>query len=1142
MGEYNEIKITNEYSSRNEYQTAYIGTSVNPIPPTPPLIEPNIKPQTDTVKHTHTVKKQQRRVKIGARVLSAVIAVAGATMVGVSVADELDLFTPIVQVIFAEQNAQVEIWEVPNGISFTMHIVNYAPLGELSLAVLDKDNHRVWEAPFVSVSSDTQELATQGYVENLSSGSEYTLCLYEDNRLLWSRAFQTEETQPISYLLDNAEVSLEPTVNEIFYSIALPEYTVVNEIAVTVKDPDGTPIAGNPTVENATEENAVYVYGSTPGLSPSTTYTFCLLDGDRLLYETTFTTDTEPIAVAPTEAHLSTEHDRVIYYMVFPSSFAPQAGLTVRVGNEAGISEQAVTPVQSADGWLCDGYVAELNASTEYSFTVLDGDTVLYQSVFVTDEEPLTVDMALSPYANYVAFSFTLSAPYEEQSGLMAKVVEVANDDNTYETEVSLEEDDNGVPYAWGLVSDLAPETAYTFYLYDGEVFLHEESFSTLAMAVVQPEVALSPSVSDVSFVISLPSAYQPQNGLQVRVDESINSGNAYEAEVGLEQSPEGDWIGEGVVADLTPETAYVFYIYDGDVLLYEDSFTTLAPEVIEPTVSLSPSFNSVGFTFTLPANYSLQGAIRVVVEETEDSGNTFERDVSPMDWGNDLWGVEDEIADLSPETPYNFYIYDGESIIYQTAFATIAEPFDPIYSVDLTAHEDSLDFTFSVDERYDIQVTLSVAANDGQESVASQVGMEENPEGGWIVEGSIEGLTPSTAYTFYVLDGEDVIYQEAFTTEAHLEPVSNIQMIPNENGVGFTFSLNPQYEVQDDLRVEVMAEGDEEPYVVEIVLEEIDAGVYGCTDEISDLLSDTTYTFYIYDGEEQIYIGQFTTLMHVEPISDIQLTPDAHSIGFRFTFDQSYTIQDFISFQVYDGNANESVQVNVAEVDDVMVGEGVIEGLEAATTYNVYVYDGWEVIYYGEVTTSEEPTPVLNYELTPDVYGVTFTITLVGDYEVQEGLTVVASSVEDPTNYMDANVTPQDDGNGNLIINDYITDIPPGKDYDFYLYDGEEMLLHDVFTTLTATASDIELTPDSTSVAFSFKVDYANALDNSVKVVVSDGENTREDYPSYQDTGIYNYRYEGTIADLTPATAYTFTVYDGERVLWQGDFDTQEP
>ena len=326
MSEYNEIKVTNKYTSRNEYQTAYIGQGVNTIPPAPILKEPNTKPQTDTVKTTRAAKKQQRRVKIGARVLSAVIAVAGATMVGVSVAEELDLFTPLVQMIFAEHNAQLEILEGSNSVSFCLHVVNYTPTGELSLAVLDKDNQRVWEAPFASISSDLQELATECSVENLESNSVYTLCLYEDNRLLWSHAFQTAEAEPepISYLLDNAEVSMEPTEYEIFYSIALPEYTVVNEIAVTVIDPDGLHISGDPTVENATEENAVFVYGSTSGLSPSTTYTFCLLDGDRLLYETTFTTDTEPIVIEPTEALLSAEYDRVIYYFTFHGYSLPR--------------------------------------------------------------------------------------------------------------------------------------------------------------------------------------------------------------------------------------------------------------------------------------------------------------------------------------------------------------------------------------------------------------------------------------------------------------------------------------------------------------------------------------------------------------------------------------------------------------------------------------------------------------------------------------------------------------------------------------------------------------------------------------------------------------------------------------------------
>ena len=152
----------------------------------------------------------------------------------------------------------------------------------------------------------------------------------------------------------------------------------------------------------------------------------------------------------------------------------------------------------------------------------------------------------------------------------------------------------------------------------------------------------------------------------------------------------------------------------------------------------------------------------------------------------------------------------------------------------------------------------------------------------------------------------------------------------------------------------------------------------------------------------------------------------------------------------------------------------------------------------------------------------------------------IAAAVAENESGSQDSVVSLEEDGEGNWSCSGYLNDLPPAQEYDFYLYDGEEVLYHGVFSTLGASV-EMTLTPDSSSVAYTFTVYNSNALDGSLRVEVTDGVDTYESDPTENETGIYTIEGTGALTDLSPATEYTFTLYDGDSVLWQDTFNTLE-
>ena len=570
MSEYNEIKIVNGSRSRNEYRPNSVTTGVNPSLKTTPLVEPNT-PKRDV---PHVAKKKQRRVAITAKVLSAVVAVAGASMVVVAVADELDILNPlpIVQRIFTESNAQAELFEDVGSISYTIHIVDYTPTGTLTLAVLDTDGQRVWEIPFAQSSEDGT--TAHGVVTDLGSGRAYTFCLYEDDRLLWTRAFLTQQaTQPApSYIVENADAALDSTQSAVMFSIGLPDYVVFSGLKARLSAGD---FSSELMLEAETEENTVYVHGEFTDLSSETKYAFELYDGDRLVYVNDIWTKAPDSGglLANAQVSFATTEIEVMFSVGLPD-YTVETDLVARLSDVTGADalEEKLEPQLDGATTVASGHFADLTPATKYLFELYDGERLLYQEEVLTKEPSYLLDDAEIgfEYSDSVLYYYVTLTDYTIVDAIQV-AVGATEDDKIYSTPTP-ETEDNYI-HADGEIEGLTDGVTYTLYLYDGNRLLAQRTF-TMGYYDVNLDgatVELFPGTDGLTYHFVLPSDYTVNESLRIEVSSLAGTQSAEVEPTVTEDGVEG----EGEIEGLSPSTEYDFALYDGDEILWSEQFTT---------------------------------------------------------------------------------------------------------------------------------------------------------------------------------------------------------------------------------------------------------------------------------------------------------------------------------------------------------------------------------------------------------------------------------------------------------------------------------------------------------------------------------------------------------------------------------------
>lgn len=467
MSEYNEIHVKNEYRSANTIPSNSVGTGGNPLSTTPPLVEHN---------ESRAAAKKRRRNKVTARVISAFVATAGAVMLGAAVVEELDLLkpTPIEQAVFDQNNADISILADAYGMSYWVKVFDYTPQDGLSVAVLDARGGKLYEMPFESVG---EPWALEGVVEDLQPATAYMLALFDGDRQLYTQAFVTETAPQPSYLLDNAEVSLSPSTDALLYAVYLPDYTVVTGVFVEVSAAGITPIRQDVDAP----EDVVSTEDEITDLNANTAYTFRIYDGERLLYEAAFRTEAAP--TTDIQVELSQETG-ALFYTVAMYNYDVQGQLLVTLTDPTGDNRtyEVYAELREEDGALIvDGSIGDLSKDTDYTFYLYDGDTLLHQEGFhslAADSEDIQV--TLTPGSQSVTYTIVLTH-YDVQSDMRASVVSPAASVTgaSAEQTLRLSETDDGALTANGSITALESGTDYVFYLYDGDIVVYQEEFTT---------------------------------------------------------------------------------------------------------------------------------------------------------------------------------------------------------------------------------------------------------------------------------------------------------------------------------------------------------------------------------------------------------------------------------------------------------------------------------------------------------------------------------------------------------------------------------------------------------------------------------------------------------------------------------------
>ena len=805
-----------------------------------------------------------------------------------------------------------------------------------------------------------------------------------------------------------------------------------------------------------------------------------------------FDENSADVSVEPSQEELS--------YHIEINNYLPVTGITVALDE---VSESAQPAETEGDYTLAAGIFSSLAPSTTYTMVVADGDRILFTRQITTLAPPATEFVVeLHPMIDGVEFSLTIR--HFDWDGLPLSVC-LLDQDQEIVSSTECELDLDGEEYAGGgVIVDVQSNTDYVFAIMSGDTVLYTRPVTT----ALEVYVELTPTGDGAEYGLSIFN-YVVADTLAVRVShggEDLVFPVSYTNE-------DGFLTAIGTLTGLLGETEYQFMLMDGQETLYSANFTTL--NALGVVLTFDPQ--EIETIYNLRMNlYEVQDTLYLYVYLNDGSYDNM----MPIEYiANELLESEGSVSGLEPNTTYSVQLLDGSTRLYSTTFTTrrhIETGFD------LIASATGFDYEFSVlDYEVVSELVLQVYSLD-DEYWLYPANITSVEDGNIYGKGSIDGLTPHQYYYVDLLDGEEVIWSDSFTTPA----VTSLELSTYPDAIYYTFKLS-HFTVTGELRVRADTTESIGEYVV--VVEVLNDGQdYLCSGYISDLIPHTTYTFVILEGNDPLYSEEVSTPFNVS--WEAQTTTSTMQYWMSIL---DYEIQDALRLVLTDPDENIQEFFPEASVtaDGIFVEDEI--GLEYGTTYGIQVMDGDVVLYETNVTTQVIAEITFHDHVTSVLFDL-----VIRDYHPVDGIRAQVIGAE---SYQIIDIEVVASSDDQVASEQLIDDLQPNSSYTFVLMDGEHTIYETAFETRDYL--QVSLTSYSASVYVNIAVNESYTPTGSsfrLLVLDQDGETVLDqDGELVGDMGTLFCNVE--LGPLSPATVYTLVVLDGETELFRDTFSTTE-
>ena len=810
--EYNEVNKIEIVNGKSDYKNRFfvkndIGTGNNPLAAPLSHKEKNAFSATSEKPQEKRVKKQETTTKL----VSYVIAIAGAVTIGAVAADELGIDfgfgkDDVYSRYLLEEKIDIELYPYEQGLSYYFLIYDYTPDGEMTVRVtgngtdVSKPINEHFDEPYDDNDYDNPDdygyedengeydrkrnaIRGSGYFEELAPHSEYVFAVYDGKYVLWEQSFKTEEkVQPITPMLNDEQINirLSPDKTSVTYGFDIIDYTPTGSMTLSVTDESYNYYRS----EDISFDNASGVIskeGTFEGMAPATQYTIRIYDGGYLIWSNTFSTlALDRLTEDQVSLEIYEQYESLTYSLSL-FDYTPLGDVTVSIyKNNYLVASDNVTLTdaeQSGKTYLsARGGFEDLYPATEYRFVLTDSGCAVFEKIISTLTPSATEDQLWIEYdAGVESVSFYMGLhDYELYESLMIQLYK--GDELTDWQYVSLEGDaatDDG-QWADGTFEHLSPETDYVLILSDGGFTLRREEFTTLRMPQAeegQVSVSFTPSVEEVGYDITVYD-YEPVGSLYACL--LLNGTEVDRNYIWLDEGSTGSdgKHTDGSFVGLSPQTGYVLSITDSGYEIWRGSFTTQATTE-QINVLTNPDLDTVDYTVTFtdyePVSYM---AVKVI----DENDNVIVTQTITLSDGEVTTGAttsyaSGSIGDLTPDTHYYFVVTDTDYEICRDEFYTLPIPILTVNNeiTEWAIYPSTTSVTMSITiQGYEARGDLTVKVEkDGvvcgtQELYASDVTGTYSCS-----RETISGLTAGTTYYLRIYDGKYVVYEEQFTTNS---------------------------------------------------------------------------------------------------------------------------------------------------------------------------------------------------------------------------------------------------------------------------------------------------------------------------------------------------------------------------------------
>ncbi|MBO4573084.1 MAG: hypothetical protein J5762_04895 [Clostridia bacterium] len=710
--EYNELNKIEIVNGKSDYKNRFfvkndIGTGNNPLAAPLSHKEKNAFSATSEKPQEKRVKKQETTTKL----VSYVIAIAGAVTIGAVAADELGIDfgfgkDDVYSRYLLEEKIDIELYPYEQGLSYYFLIYDYTPDGEMTVRVtgngtdVSKPINEHFDEPYDDNPDDygyedengeydreRNAIRGSGYFEELAPHSEYVFAVYDGKYVLWEQSFKTEEkVQPITPMLNDEQINirLSPDKTSVTYGFDISDYTPTGSMTLSVTDAS----YNYSRSEDISFDNASGVIskeGTFGGMAPATQYTIRIYDSGYLIWSNTFSTlALDRLTEDQVSLEIYEQYESLTYSLSL-FDYTPLGDVTVSIyENNYLVASGNVTLTdaeQSGKTYLsARGGFEDLYPATEYRFVLTDSGCAVFEKIFSTLTPSATEDQLWIEYdAGVESVSYYMGLhDYEPYESLMIHLYQGENavDWNYVRFEGDASTDDG--QWADGTFEHLSPETDYVLILSDGGFTLRREEFTTLRMPQAtadQVHILTNSDLDTVDFTVTF-TDYEPVSYMAVKViDENDNvivtqtiTLSDGEVTTGATTS-----YASGSIDDLTPDTHYYFVVTDTDYEIGHDEFYTLPIPILTENNEITewaiyPSTTSVTMSITIQG-YEARGDLTVKVEKDGVVCGTQEL------YASDVTGTyscsRETISGLTAGTTYDLRIYDGKYVIYEYQFTT---------------------------------------------------------------------------------------------------------------------------------------------------------------------------------------------------------------------------------------------------------------------------------------------------------------------------------------------------------------------------------------------------------------------------------------------------------------------------------------